>query len=251
MLQKTITYSWIFISVLLLFSCKIGTKANVEAKTELSVLDSAKTPYSAIQRLISGNHRFANEKSEFQHIHSNHLDSLLKNQSPYACIVSCSDSRVPVEYIFDEGAGDLFVVRTAGNTVSDPSTLGSIEYAAEQLKVRAIVVMGHDACLTVQSAFDFKPKKHLKETKDTKGAEEVETDSSPNWTTLISCINETFRKSRNSISTIHQATLFNVQQQVDLIKANPIIAKKITDGELVVVGAIYSLNTRKVKFWSK
>lgn len=248
MLQKTTPYSWVLILVLLLFSCKTNPKTNEAANPELSVLDSAKTPYSAIQRLISGNHRFANGKSEFQHIRSNHLDSLLKKQLPYACIVSCSDSRVPVEYIFDEGAGDLFVVRTAGNTVSDVSTLGSIEYAAEQLKVRAIVVMGHDACLTIQSAFKYKQNKQSKN-KELKTDAAI--DSSPNWTSLISRINEAFTQSRNSISTVHQATLFNVQQQVDLIKENPIIAKKITEGELVVVGAIYSLNTRKVKFWSK
>lgn len=248
MLQKTITYSWLLLLSVLLVSCKSTPKSNEQETVQLSVLDSAKTPYSAIQRLISGNHRFSNEKSEFQNIKSNRLDSLIQHQAPYACIVGCSDSRIPIEYIFDEGAGELFVVRTAGNTVSDPSTLGSIECAAAQLKVRAIVVLGHDNCHAVHEAFYYKAPR-----KNKKNVNEVETpvDSSPNWTALIAGMNESFKKSRNTISTLHQATLFNVQKQVDIIKENPIIAQRISEGELVVVGAIYSLQTRKVKFWSK
>ena len=110
------------------------------------------SPEEAKQLLIEGNQRFATGKLLSKDLSSARRRELMENgQHPFAVIVSCSDSRVPPELLFDQALGDLFVVRVAGNVVS-PVELGSIEYAVDHLKTPLVVVLGHEACGAVTAA---------------------------------------------------------------------------------------------------
>lgn len=111
---------------------------------------SVKHP-EALQRLIEGNARFVSGYTEGPNRDHERRATVAKGQHPFAIVVTCSDSRVCPEFIFDQGIGDLFVVRVAGNTVS-PEGLGSIEYAVEHLGARLIIVMGHERCGAVDAA---------------------------------------------------------------------------------------------------
>jgi len=99
----------------------------------------------ALQKLIEGNKRFALSKQSHPNQNRERRQELVKGQKPFAVIVGCSDSRIPPEIIFDQGLGDLFVVRVAGNVVDDVA-LGSIEYAVDHLGTRLVVVLGHSKC---------------------------------------------------------------------------------------------------------
>lgn len=105
----------------------------------------------AMQRLKDGNQRFAADKATHERQHADRRAEVAKGQKPFAIVVCCSDSRVSPEIVFDQGLGDLFVVRTAGNVVDDVG-LGSIEYAVEHLGTRLVVVVGHTECGAVSAA---------------------------------------------------------------------------------------------------
>jgi carbonic anhydrase len=116
------------------------------------------TPDEALQRLVEGNkHYVENKMTSAAQCDPAARTALAKSQKPYAIILTCSDSRVPPEIIFDKGLGEIFVVRVAGN-VADPVILGSIEYAAEHLGSPLIVVMGHERCGAVTATVDAKGK---------------------------------------------------------------------------------------------
>ncbi len=99
----------------------------------------------ALQKLVEGNKRFSSSKQSHPNQHKERRQELTEGQKPFAVIVGCSDSRTPPEIIFDQGLGDLFVIRVAGNIVDDVA-LGSIEYAVDHLGTRLIVVLGHSKC---------------------------------------------------------------------------------------------------------
>lgn len=111
------------------------------------------TPDEALARLMEGNKRFAEGKQAQKDIGDNRRGELVKGQHPFAVILSCSDSRVPPEHIFDQGLGDIFVVRVAGN-VADPIELGSVEYAVEHLGSPLILVLGHQMCGAVKATVE-------------------------------------------------------------------------------------------------
>jgi carbonic anhydrase len=112
----------------------------------------------ALQRLMEGNRRFVNgQMSILKQSDTATRKSLTKGQKPYAVILTCSDSRVPPEVVFDKGLGEIFVIRVAGNGV-DPMVLGSIEYAAEHLGSPLIMVLGHERCGAVTAAVEAKGK---------------------------------------------------------------------------------------------
>ena len=110
-------------------------------------------PAALLRRLVEGNDRFARDAPRPQHVGREWRQRLTMQQHPYATILSCSDSRVPPELIFDEGFGDLFVIRVAGHVVAHDS-LGSLAYAAEHLHTKLFVVMGHEGCGAVTAAVD-------------------------------------------------------------------------------------------------
>lgn len=116
------------------------------------------SPDEALQKLMEGNKRYVeNQQTGSKLCDATSRAALAKSQKPYAIILSCSDSRVPPEVIFDKGLGEIFVVRVAGN-VPDPVVLGSIEYAAEHLGSPLIMVLGHERCGAVKATVDSKGK---------------------------------------------------------------------------------------------
>src|SRR5216110_915495 len=154
---------------------------------------------------------------------------LTKSQHPFAIIVSCSDSRVPPEIVFDQGLGDLFVLRVAGNVINDQS-LGSIEYAVDHLAVRLIVVLGHQRCGAVQAA------------KDTLAAN----GKAPGHIqSLVTAIEPAVQATvKDDLEATVKANVKNVVQA--LRSSRPVLKPKVDSGELKVVGAYYSLDTGSV-----
>src|SRR5690348_12015847 len=112
------------------------------------------TAAEALSRLRDGNRRFAAGQINLETLASRaRRDALVDGQSPFATILGCSDSRVPAEIVFDQGLGDLFVIRVGGNVVA-PSQVGSVEFAAERFGTPLVVVMGHTQCGVVTAAFE-------------------------------------------------------------------------------------------------
>jgi carbonic anhydrase len=123
--------------------------------------NQALTPDGAWQRLKAGNNRFADEMLERPDLGATRRQELAKGQKPFAVVLTCADSRLTPEFIFNQGLGDLFVLRVAGN-IADPFVLGSIEYAVEHLHVPLIVVLGHEKCGAVEAALgEEKPTGNL------------------------------------------------------------------------------------------
>lgn len=193
-------------------------------------------PQEALNKLLKGNKRFVKNES----IHPNRCqetkDSLLQEQRPFAVILSCSDSRVPIEIIFDAGFGDIFVVRTAGHVLS-PEVMGSIEYAVKSLGVKLVMILGHDNCGAVQSA--------IKSYK-TKSLHELSSNMKTIMTHIYPAIEGLVCETCNQ-EFLDEAIKSNIIYQVkDLIKNDEYIAEKVQSKEIMVVGANYNLKTSNV-----
>src|SRR5438876_4507000 len=159
---------------------------------------------------------------------------LTKSQHPFAVIVSCSDSRVPPEIVFDQGLGNLFVLRVAGNVINDES-LGSIEYAVDHLAVRLIVVLGHQRCGAVKAA---------KETIAAKGVAPAHIQS------LVAAIKPAVESTLNG--DLDDTIKANVKDVVDALgSSTPILKGKVDAGDVQVIGGYYSLDTGAVTFLDK
>ena len=100
------------------------------------------TPQEALAELVAGNERYVNEKCIYPHGDMDRVEETAPHQAPFAAVVGCSDSRVPVELLFDRGIGDIFVIRTAGNNVNSEMVMGSVDYAIEHLGVKVLLVLG-------------------------------------------------------------------------------------------------------------
>jgi carbonic anhydrase len=183
-----------------------------------------------LQRLKDGNLRFTSGKSERPHQGADQRELVAKGQKPFALILGCADSRVPPEILFDQGLGDLFVVRVAGNVVDDPG-LGSIEYAVEHLNVKLIVVLGHERCGAVDAA--------------TKGG-----DPGGHIGSLVHAIAPAVESARiRKGNLLEEAVKANVLRIVSELKNSaPILAPEAQAGLLTVVGAVYDLDTGTADF---
>jgi carbonic anhydrase len=156
---------------------------------------------------------------------------LIKTQHPFAAILSCSDSRVPPEIVFDQGLGDLFIVRVAGNVINDEG-LGSIEYAVDHLGTRLIVVLGHQSCGAVKAA---------KETIAAKGKAPGHIES------LVTAIKPAVEATeKGDLETTIKANVEHVVQA--LRSSTPILKAKVDSGDIRVIGGYYSLDTGAVTF---
>ncbi len=189
----------------------------------------------ALHRLREGNRRFvAGTSNTSKSFSGARRAELVGGQSPFAAILACSDSRVPVELIFDQGLGDLFVIRVAGNVVA-PSQIGSIEYAASQLGARLVVVLGHSNCGAVDAT--------LKEL-----AREQE-HRSPNLRAIVDRIKPAIEPLMGNGVSLQDAVAANVRHAVErLHRGSDILEQFIADGELTVVGAEYSIESGEVRF---
>lgn len=189
------------------------------------------SPDDALSKLKQGNERFVQGKSIRPHQDLNRIKEVASGQAPFATIVGCSDSRVPNEIIFDQGVGDLFIVRTAGQ-VSTYASWGSIEFAEELLGTKLIVVLGHTQCGAVSAAVKLpEVPGHI--------------------VTLINAIKPAVEKAREEHPTdlLDAAIRENVRLQVEQLKSlEPVLAKRIREGSVKIVGALYHLDSGKVEF---
>jgi carbonic anhydrase len=185
-------------------SCKKETNPEV-------VINKNETP---IEKLISGNKRFLDEK--LIHPHQN-KKTVLENQNgqhPFAVVLTCSDSRVSPEILFDQGIGDLFVIRNAGNLISDID-MGSIEYAVEHLHAKLIIVLGHTECGAIKAYVGDKNneyKKHLTHIDDI-----VETIA-----------NEIEEKKISKENNLNSCIIANIKHSFKMIEDNPIVKEMHT-----------------------
>ena len=179
---------------------------------------------------MGGNRRFVEDKSIKPRQDRKALTDTEKGQKPFAVIVSCSDSRVPNEIIFDQGVGDLFIIRTAGQVMAEAS-YGSIEFATAVLGSKLIVVMGHQSCGAVDAAIK-RPEVpgHI--------------------VTLVNSIKPAAQKAKAmGGNMLENAIRQNVIEQVnDLRDLDPVLSKKYQKGEILIVGAVYNLGSGKVEF---
>jgi carbonic anhydrase len=185
----------------------------------------------AVQKLKDGNERFVKGKSVRPNQNLERVKEVAEGQKPFAIIVGCSDSRVPSEIIFDQGLGDLFIVRTAGQ-VSSYASWGSIEFANAVLGAKVIVVLGHTKCGAVAAACKVpEVPGHI--------------------VTLINAIKPAAEQARHQHSgdLVENAVKINVAMEVKQLKGlEPVLAKAVQKGELQIVGAVYDLQTGKVEF---
>ncbi|WP_034355602.1 carbonic anhydrase [Deinococcus phoenicis] len=193
------------------------------------------SPEDAIGALKDGNARFFSGQATRPEADANQRRALIMGQTPFATVLACSDSRVPVEIVFDQGLGDLFVVRVAGNVV-EGGVLGSLEYATEHLDVRLIVVMGHEGCGAVAAA--MLPADQL--------AREPE-----NLRHLITAIQPCVRDLppiRDKKARMREAVLNNVRHQVAALRQQPVIQAAEARGQIRVIGAFYEIGSGAVDF---
>ena len=191
----------------------------------------AVAPAEAIAKLKEGNGRYASGKLQHPGQTTERRAELTKDQHPFAVIVSCSDSRVPPEIVFDQGLGDLFIVRVAGNVINDEG-LGSIEYSVDHLGTRLILVLGHQSCGAVKAA---------RETIAAKGKAPGHIQS------LVTAIKPAVEATaKDDLETTIKA---NVKHVVDTLRAStPILKAKVDSGDVKVIGGYYSLDTGAVTF---
>lgn len=185
---------------------------------------------AALAELKAGNARYVAKTYQRPHQTAARQHALESGQSPHCTILTCADSRVPPEIIFDEGLGDIFDVRVAGNVAGDDE-IASIEYAAEHLHTPLVVVMGHSHCGAVSAA--------------------VEGGTLPGkLPTLMAAIRPAVDQSASEPGDrIANAVRDNVVHVVEQLRASkPVLSELVTEGKLRIVGAVYSLETGKVEW---
>ena len=202
-------------------------------------MESAK---EALERLKEGNQRFVSGVRSIDTIIKQvHRASFVDDHAPFAIILGCSDSRVPAEIVFDQGLGDLFVIRVAGNIVA-PSQIGSVEFAVERFNVPLVVVLGHTGCGAVMATID-----------------ELENPSDKKSLNLLSIVN----RIRPTIEPLFETELSEHPDRLleSAIRANiraatnhlrhgsQLVEQLIEKDRLTIVGAEYSLETGKVDFF--
>jgi carbonic anhydrase len=205
-------------------------------------MTNAVSAREALERLRDGNVRFVSgEGTRDLALEHKRRRALVGDQSPFAIILGCSDSRVPAELVFDQGLGDLFVIRVAGNIVA-PSQVGSIEFAAERFGVRLVVVLGHSHCGAVQAALEQ--------------MERPSEDRSPNLgfivRSILPAVEAAVARSGSSgaAELMSCAVRENIHASAEhLRQGSDVLERLIRENGLLVIGAEYSLETGMVEFF--
>ncbi len=196
----------------------------------------------ALERLRAGNLRFVSgDISGGKLSNQSRRDELVGGQEPFAIILGCADSRVPAEIIFDQGLGDLFVIRVAGNIVA-PSQVGSIEFAAEQFGTRLVVVLGHSRCGAVSATLSE--------------LERPSANRSPNLHAIVEHIRPSVEElmetdlRQKPEALMRQAVRANIRASANHLRhGSRLLEKLIQNDGLLVVGAEYALETGKIDFF--
>src|SRR5262245_17384542 len=196
---------------------------------------SSITPQEALARLVEGNARFVRGEARFPTVQKEILADMAAGQSPYATIIGCSDSRVPPELIFDAGFGELFIVRVAGNVIS-PEIMGTLQYAGMHLRTPLFVVLGHEGCGAVDAALAVK---HHDKAMPARIALLLDSIL-PGLTDLRSGL-EPDDERRAAVEA-------NVRWSMRQILETPEAKARAAEGVMKLVGAVYELETGRVRF---
>ena len=196
----------------------------------------------ALERLREGNRRFVTDvRSRDTLTSQTRRRELAAGQEPFAIILGCSDSRVPAEIVFDQGLGDLFVIRVAGNIVA-PSQVGSVEFAAERFGTRLVVVLGHSKCGAILATLEELGR--------------PSTDQSRNLRSIVDRIRPSVEPlletelGRHPDALVRQAVRANIRASADHLRhGSEVLEQLIRKDGLRVVGAEYSLETGVVEFF--
>lgn len=232
--------SYLFIGVLLLVavsSCTSKSENATVCNSARAVAVSVESTENAdpLMALKEGNERFVSGKRLNINQDMQRVEQLSEGQNPKAVIVGCSDSRVSPEILFDQGLGDLFVIRTAGNVMGNYE-LGSVEYATEHLHTKLVVVLGHWGCGAIHAMLEHK-----------------ENDQTPGHIIhIVNClkeeqeIQEVLRSSENpTMDAVKANVLHGVKK---LRECDPILKEQYDKGEIQIIGAIYHIDNGKVDF---
>lgn len=200
----------------------LGTKVSL-FKSQPAVAQNNITPEEALKQLLEGNQRFIENKRKSPNQTLTRVQEVAQGQAPFAAILSCADSRVPSEIIFDRGFGDLFVVRNAGN-IATPEEIGSLEFGTLVLGAKVLMVIGHQSCGAVQST--------------------MAGNAVPGQ---ISSILDAIKPAIKPNQTLEEATIANVKLGISRLQASPVISQLIKDGKLKIAGGYYNLETGEVQ----
>jgi len=195
----------------------------------------------ALALLQDGNRRFVADRKRDARVGATRRNELTERQEPFAIVLGCSDSRVPAEIVFDQGLGDLFVIRVAGNIVA-PSQIGSVEFAAERFHTRLVVVLGHSGCGAILATIEQLTRPVEKQSRNLRA---IVDRVRPSVETLLATdlLND-------SAELVGNAVRANVRASTrDLRHGSEILEQLIERDGLLVVGAEYSLETGVVDFF--
>lgn len=196
------------------------------------------TPEEAIQALEEGNTRFFSGQSRRPEISANERRAQIIGQTPFAAVLACSDSRVPVELVFDQGLGDLFVVRVAGNVMGDGG-LGTLEYAIRHLKVHVILVLGHEGCGAVAAA--MLPQEEIDQ--EPKHLRRLISQIQPSVSNLPTI--------RDKKARMREAVISNVRTQVQRLREQQVIREAEASGDIRVIGGFYEIGSGAVDLFTE
>lgn len=219
---------------IVLAGCTAKNKSAIPAnqREEYERPEKVESAVEAKKLLVKGNERFVSGEAAEKDLSGTRREELTEGQEPFAVIVCCADSRVPPELLFDQGLGDIFVVRVAGN-VADPVAIGSVEYAVEHLEVPLVVVLGHEKCGAVSATVE--------------GGEAPGSIGS-----IVEKISPSVEKARSGGAEgeelIEKAVELNVEQTIRDLKSSPIVTERRGKEELSILGATYELGSGEVKW---
>jgi carbonic anhydrase len=214
--------------------CAAKNKSAIPAneRQEYERPEKVESAVEAKKLLVEGNERFVSGEAAEKDLGDTRREELTKGQEPFAVVVCCADSRVPPEHVFDQGLGDIFVVRVAGN-VADPVAIGSVEYAVEHLEVPLVVVLGHEKCGAVSATVE--------------GGEAPGSIGS-----IVEKISSSVEKARSGGADgeelIEKSVELNVEQTIRDLKSSPIVTERRGKEELSILGATYELGSGEVKW---
>ncbi len=196
----------------------------------------------SLQRLRDGNARFASNVRRLESfLTQERRAELAEGQEPHAIILGCSDSRVPVEIVFDQGLGDLFVIRVAGNIVA-PSLVGSVEFAAERFGTRLVVVLGHSRCGAVTATLDELQRPAENQSRNLRAIVDRVRPS------VAAFLSTDLRHDRDAL--VEQAVRANIRASADHLRhGSDVLEQLIARDGLLVVGAEYFVETGNVEFF--
>ena len=196
----------------------------------------------ALDQLRKGNLRFASDDRSSDAItsHSRRRE-LASGQEPFAIILGCSDSRVPAEIVFDQGLGDLFVIRVAGNIVA-PSQVGSVEFAAERFHTRLVVVLGHSACGAIVATLEELGRPTADQSRNLRSiVDRIRPSVEPLMAPELGLDHDTL---------VREAVRANIRESANHLRhGSEILEQLVREDGLLVVGAEYSLDTGLVEFF--